>query len=73
MGDVYSTMWEFAGQSVYYVTHPLFLTARAMSCLVYDLSLNPRDTAKQLVKQRVHKKSQDSFNLKTNLDYLDFW
>ena len=71
--DVYSTLWDFAGQSVYYVTHPLFLTAQAIYCLVYDLSLNPHDTAKSLVKQGVHKKFQDSFNLKTNLDYLDFW
>ena len=38
--DVYSTLWDFAGQLVYYVTHPLFLTARAIYCLVYDLSLN---------------------------------
>ena len=71
--DVYSTLWDFAGQSVYYVTHPLFLTAQAIYCLVYDLSLNPHDTAKPLVKQGVRKKFQDSFNLKTNLDYLDFW
>ena len=28
--DIHSTMWDFAGQSVYYVTHPLFLTARAI-------------------------------------------
>ena len=71
--DIYSTLWDFAGQSVYYVTHPLFLTARAIYCLVYDLSLNPHDTAKPLVKQGVFKKFQESFNLKTNLDYLGFW
>ena len=71
--DIYSTLWDFAGQSVYYVTHPLFLTARAIYCLVYDLSLNPHDTAKPLVKQGVYKKFQDSFNLKSNFDYLDFW
>lgn len=31
--DIYSTFWDFAGQSVFYVTHPLFLTARAIYCL----------------------------------------
>ena len=71
--DIYSILWDFAGQSVYYVTHPLFLTARAIYFLVYDLSQNPDEKAKPLVKQGVYKKSQDSFNLKTNLDYLDFW
>ena len=71
--EIYSTVWDFAGQSVYYVTHPLFLTARAIYCLVYDLSLNPQATATPLVKQGVYKKYQESLNLKTNLDYLDFW
>ena len=71
--DIYSTLWDFAGQSVYYVTHPLFLTARAIYCLVYDLSLNPNDKATPLVKQGVYETVQESFNLKTNLDYLDFW
>ena len=71
--DVYSILWDFAGESVYYVTHPLFLTARAIYFLVYNLNLNPNAKAKGLVKQEVSEESQDSFNLKTNLDYLDFW
>ena len=70
---IYSIMWDFAGQSVFYVTHPLFLTARAIYLLVYDLSQNPHGLAKPIVKQGVYKKSQDNYNLKTNLDYLDFW
>ena len=71
--DIYSIMWDFAGQSVFYVTHPLFLTARAIYLLVYDLCQNPHGLAKPIVKQGVHKKIQDNYNLKTNLDYLDFW
>ena len=70
--DVYSILWDFAGHSVYYVTHALFLTARAIYFLVYDLSQNPHDTAKPRVKQGVYKKFAES-NLKTNLDYLDLW
>ncbi|XP_078354091.1 uncharacterized protein LOC144638729 isoform X2 [Oculina patagonica] len=72
-GDVYSMLWDFAGQSVYYVTHVLFLTARAIYFLVYDLSQNPHDRAKPLMKQGVYKSFQDRSNLKTNLDYLDLW
>ncbi|KAL9975391.1 hypothetical protein ACROYT_G012548 [Oculina patagonica] len=71
--DIYSIFWDFAGQSVYYETHPLFLTARAIYFLVYDLSQNPHDTAKPLVKQGVYTKIEDSFNPKKNVDYLDFW
>ena len=72
--DIYSILWDFAGQSVYYVTHPLFLTRRAIYFLVYDLSRNPSDKATPLVKQGVYKVfNADEYNLKTNFDYLDFW
>ena len=71
--DIYSVLWDFGGQSVYYVTHPLFLTSRAAYLLVYDLNRNPRDKANPLVKQGMFKTSEDNFSLKTNLDYLDFW
>ena len=70
---IYSTLWDFSGQSVYYVTHPLFLTARAIYCLVYDLSLNPEGMAQPVMKQGVYDQFSEDFNLKTNLDYLDFW
>ena len=72
--DVYSILWDFAGQSVYYVTHPLFLTRRAIYFLVYDLSRNPSVKATPLKKQGVYKAFiADEYNLKTNFDYLDFW
>ena len=70
---IYSTLWDFSGQSVYYVTHPLFLTARAIYCLVYDLSRNPDDVVPPLLKQGVYERFSEDFDLKTNLDYLDFW
>ena len=70
---IYSVLWDFGGQSVYYTTHPLFLTTRAIYLLVYDLSRNPYETAKPVVKQGLFKKVEDSFSRKTNLDYLDFW
>ena len=72
--DIYSILWDFAGQSVYYVTHPLFLTRRAIYFLIYDLSRNPSDQATSFVKQGVHKTFiANKNNLKTNFDYLDFW
>ncbi len=71
--DIYSVLWDFAGQSVYYTTHPLFLTSRAMYLLVYDLSRNPDERATPIVKRGMFKKFEDSFGPKTNLDHLDFW
>ena len=70
---IYSVLWDFGGQSVYYVTHPLFLTPRAMYLLVYDLSRNPHDNANPIVKQGMFRNIEDHFGLRTNLDYLDFW
>ncbi|PFX13511.1 putative serine/threonine-protein kinase pats1 [Stylophora pistillata] len=73
--DIYSITWDFAGQSVYYVTHPIFLTRRAIYLLVNDLRKNPSDKAIPLVKQGVYKEIEDKYNydLKTNFDYLEFW
>ncbi|XP_068694047.1 uncharacterized protein [Montipora foliosa] len=71
--DADATLWDFSGQSVYYDMHPLFLTAKAIYCLVYDLSLNPRGLATPVWKQGVYKKYQQNLNLKTNLHHLDFW
>ena len=71
--DIYSVLWDFGGQTVYYTTHPLFLTSRAIYLLVNDLSRHLHDKAKSVMKQGVFTKLQDSFRLKTNADYLDFW
>ena len=71
--DVCSNFWDFAGDSVFYNTHPLFLTSRAIYCLVYDLSLDPYGKAGPLEKQGVYKAMPESANLKTNIDYLNFW
>ena len=71
--DIHSMMWDFAGQSVYYVTHPLFLTARAIYLLAYDLSQSLHDIARPVMKQGVYMEFQDNFNLETNIDYLDSW
>ena len=71
--DIYSVLWDFGGQTVYYTTHPLFLTSRAIYLLVNDLSRHLHDKAKSVMKQGTFTKYRDSFRLKTNADYLDFW
>jgi len=71
--DIYFTFWDFAGQSVYYETHPLFLTPRAIFFLVYDLRLEPDGKAKLVLKQGLYGEREESYNLITNFHYLDFW
>lgn len=71
--DTYSVLWDFGGQSVYYVTHPLFLTPKAIYLLVNDLRRDPLERAKSVMKQGMFSTSEDSLDFRTNLDYLDFW
>ncbi|XP_044178339.1 uncharacterized protein LOC122960303 [Acropora millepora] len=71
--DIYSVLWDFAGQSVYYETHQLFLTSRAIYLLVYDLSRDPMESAEPVKKQGVFEKIEDKSCTNTNLDYLAYW
>ncbi|XP_074628662.1 uncharacterized protein LOC141886412 [Acropora palmata] len=71
--DIYSLLWDFAGESVYYETHILFLTSRAIFLLTYDLSRDPHEKALPVKKQGLFKVIEDRIGTKTNLDYLDYW
>ena len=70
---VYSILWDFGGQSVYYATHPLFLTGKAVYLLVHDVSKNPHDKATPITKQGTYKQKEDHHCRKTNEEYLHFW
>ena len=71
--EMYSVLWDFGGQSIYYSTHPIFLSAKAIYILVCDLSRNPHDKAKPVERKGRFKNIKDTSCIKTNLDYLDFW
>ena len=71
--DMYSVIWDFGGQSVFYDTHPIFLTEKAIYILAYDLSRDPKHKADAPVKQGMYKDIEDTDCQKTNFDYLDFW
>ena len=43
--DMYSVIWDFGGQSVFYDTHPIFLTEKAIYILTCDLSCDPYQKA----------------------------
>ena len=71
--DVYSVLWDFGGQSVYYTTHPLFLTPRAIYLLVHDLSRDPDGKDGPQVKRGFYEDIEDVFCERSNMDYLDLW
>ena len=71
--NIYSVLWDFGGQSVYYETHPIFLTEKAIYILVSDLSRDPDEKAIPPVKTGLFENKADVECNKTNLDYLDFW
>ena len=71
--DMYSVIWDFGGQSVFYDTHPIFLTEKAIYILTCDLSCDPYQRADAPVKQGRYEYIEDTDCRKTNFDYLDFW
>ena len=71
--NVYFCVWDFGGQSVYYTTHPIFLTGKAIYLLVYDLTKDPEGIAEHIEKQGVLERKVDNECRKTNQDYVHFW
>lgn len=71
--QLHSVLWDFAGQSVYYSTHPVFLSAKAIYILVCGLNRKPGDKAKPPERKGLLANIKDSSCIKTNRDYLDFW
>ena len=59
--------------SVYYDTHPIFLTRRAIYILACNLSCDPCQKADPPTKKGMGENMEDVCCSKTNLDYLDFW
>ena len=71
--EVILTVWDFAGQHLYYASHSVFLSGRAVYILVYNLNKNLLATAEPCVRQGVNKIRLDNANNETNLDNLLSW
>ena len=67
------TLWDFAGQHLYYASHSVFLSGRAVYILVYNLNKNLLETAEPCVRQRLHDIRLFNPNNETNLDNLLSW
>ena len=71
--QVYSTIWDFGGQSVFYATLPIFLTDKAIYLLVHNLSKNLQERATAPEMEGVFERKVDLHCSKTNEDYPHFW
>ncbi|XP_067017518.1 uncharacterized protein [Acropora muricata] len=71
--EVILNVWDFAGQHLYYASHSVFLSWRAVYILVYTLNKNLLATAEPCVRQGVNNISLDNANHETNLDNLLSW
>ena len=71
--EVILTLWDFAGQHLYYASHSVFLSGRAVYILVYNLNKDLLATAEPCFKQGVHNIRLDNANNETNLDNLLSW
>ena len=66
-------LWDFAGQHLYYASHPVFLSSRALYILVCNLSKSLHDTAKPCVRQGSRNVPLENPNGETNLENLLSW
>ena len=71
--EVILTLWDFAGQHLYYASHSVFLSGRAVYILVYNLNKNLLATAEPCVRQGMNEILLDNPNNETNLDNLMSW
>lgn len=66
-------LWDFAGQHLYYASHPVFLSPRALYVVVHNLSKPLDALAEPCVRQGTHDVILENPNSETNLDNLLSW
>ena len=66
-------VWDFAGQHLYYASHPLFLSSRAIYVLVHNLGKQLFAPAEPCVRQGTLEKILENPNNETNLENLLSW
>ncbi|XP_068718194.1 uncharacterized protein [Montipora capricornis] len=71
--EVILTLWDFAGQHLYYASHSVFLSERAVYLLVYNLNKNLLAEAEPCARQGINDILLDNMNNETNLDNLLSW
>ena len=71
--EVILSVWDFAGQNLYYASHSVFLSLRAVYVLVHNLSKDLSAQAKPCAKQGTLDIVLENPTNQTNLDNLLSW
>ena len=66
-------LWDFAGQHLYYASHPVFFSPRGVYVLVHNLSKPLGALAEPCVRQGVHDIFLENPNGETNMENLLSW
>ena len=66
--------WDFAGQALFYTTHPFFLSRKAIYILTFDLGKGLDEKAESVVMiDEYEEVVQDNDCGMTNMDYIHYW
>ena len=66
-------LWDLGGQHLYYASHPVFLSPRALYLLVCNLSKGLNNIAEPYVRQGLYDVRLENPNGETNLENLLSW
>ena len=66
-------IWDFAGQHLYYASHPIFLSQRALYILVHNLSKPLHAPAEPCMRQGSNEVKLENPNNETNMENLLSW
>ena len=66
-------LWDFAGQHLYYASHPVFFSPRGVYVLVHNLSKPLDGLAEPCVRQGLHDIFLENPNGETNMENLLSW
>ena len=66
-------LWDFAGQHLYYASHPVFFSPRGVYVLVHNLSKRLDALAELCVRQGTHDIFLENPNGETNMENLLSW
>ena len=71
--EIVLTLWDFAGQHLYYASHGIFMTIAGLYLLIYDMSKDLHAPAEAWVNQGGRHIPLENESNQTNLEILLSW
>lgn len=67
------SVWDFAGQQLYYASHPVFFSPRAVYLLVLNLNKDLKADVEPCERQGVYDTNLDTHEKQTNIESILSW